>query len=82
VKNAGKQDGDQMKLTTQKLKKLIAEEIERINEMGSYMGRSPEEIEAEMESIKAQIAQLKDPKAIGQLKQYLDDLLIDLSDAM
>ncbi len=71
-----------MKLTTQKLKKLIAEEIERINEMGSYMGRSPEEIEAEMESIKAQIAQLKDPKAIGQLKQYLDDLLIDLSDAM
>ena len=82
MKNAGKQDGDQMKLTTQKLKKLIAEEIEKINEMGSYMGRSPEEIEAEMESIKAQIAQLKDPKAIGQLKQYLDDLLIDLSDAM
>ena len=71
-----------MKLTTQKLKKLIAEELGKINEMGSYMGRSPEEIEAEMESIKAQIAQLKDPEAISELRQYLDDLLIDLADAM
>ena len=71
-----------MKLTTQKLKKLIAEEIEKINEMGSHMGRSPEEIEAEMESIKAQIAKLKDPKAISNLRQYLDDLLLDLADAM
>ena len=71
-----------MELTTQRLKKLIAEELEKINEMGSYMGRGPEEIEAEMESIKAQIAQLKDPEAISQLRQYLDDLLIDLADAM
>ena len=80
-----------MKLTTQKLKQLIREGLNEMRheqqrfdqaDMGSYMGRSPEEIEAEMESIKAQIAQLKDPKAIGQLKQYLDDLLIDLADAM
>ena len=71
-----------MKLTTQKLKKLIAEELEKINEMGSYMGRGPEEIQAEMESIKDQIAQLKDPEAISQLREYLDELLIDLADAM
>jgi uncharacterized protein YpuA (DUF1002 family) len=71
-----------MKLTTQKLKKLIAEELEKINEMGSYGGRTPQEIEAEMQDIKAQIAQLKDPEAISQLRQYLDDLLIDLADAM
>ena len=71
-----------MKLTTQKLKKLIAEELEKINEMGSYMGRGPEEIQAEMESIKDQIKQLKDPEAISQLREYLDELLIDLADAM
>ena len=71
-----------MKLTTQKLKKLIAEELGKINEMGSYMGRPPEDIKKEMADIKAQIAQLKDPKAISDLKQYLNDLLIDLADAM
>ena len=71
-----------MKLTTQKLKKLIAEELGKINEMGSYMGRSPEEIKAEMASIKAQIEKLKDPEVIRQLRDYLDGLLVDLSDAM
>ena len=82
VKIAGKQDGDPMRLTTQRIKEIIVEELEKINEMGSYMGRSPQDIEAEMKSIKAQIAQLKDPKAISDLKQYLNDLLIDLADAM
>ena len=71
-----------MKLTTQKLKQIIVEELEKINEMGSYMGRSPEEIKAEMSFIKAQIEKLKDREAIRQLKDYLDGLLIDLSDAM
>ena len=72
-----------MKVTTQKLKQIIVEELEKINEMGSYMGRGPEEIEMEIKSIKAQIARLKDnPEAISDLQQYLNDLLIDLADAM
>jgi len=61
---------------------FVQSSVDLINEMGSHMGRSPEEIEAEMESIKAQIAKLKDPKAISNLRQYLDDLLLDLADAM
>ena len=71
-----------MKLTTKRIKQIIVEELEKINEMGSYMGRGPEEIEKEMEDIKAQIAQLKDPGKISDLQQYLNDLLIDLADAM
>jgi hypothetical protein len=76
-----------MKLTTQKLKQLIREGLNEMrHEQQRFdqadMGRSPEEIEAEMKSIKTQIEQLKDPKAIDQLRQYLDDLLIDLADAM
>lgn len=71
-----------MKLTKQRIKEIIVEELEKISEMGSYMGRPPEDIKKEMADIKAQIAQLKDPKAISDLKQYLNDLLIDLADAM
>ena len=71
-----------MKLTKQRIKEIIVEELEKISEMGAYMGRPPEDIKKEMADIKAQIAQLKDPKAISDLKQYLNDLLIDLADAM
>jgi len=71
-----------MRITSERLKKIIVEELEKINEMGSYMGRGPEEIEKEMEDIKAQIAKLKDPRKISDLQQYLNDLLIDLADAM
>ena len=37
MKNVGKQDGDQMKLTTQRLKKLIKEELEGLEETSGQM---------------------------------------------
>ena len=37
MKNVGKKDGDQMKLTTQKLKKLIKEELEGLEEAPDKM---------------------------------------------
>ena len=37
MKNVGKQDGDQMKLTNQRLKNLIRKELKRLNESSDHL---------------------------------------------